>query len=198
MGVRQPATAQLSSQYIKIIHFFYTLLIFISNYTIVCKSWADGICEVTHYEWCHNKLCDSCRRTFHKVWWEISNWEGVRILAGMGVNCCCVAVTLWIAKFSCIFLQLPDQANLDICIITIRKACMFPISLLFFLQSLSMSPWVTLSPIQPSKTIAGAGNVRISATFAPFSDLIDQRIVLTPESIPAPGAAAPLTWVRYN
>lgn len=133
MGVRQPATAQLSSQYIKIIHFFYTLLIFISNYTIVCKSWADGICEVKHNEWCHRKLCDSCRRTFHKIWWETSNWEGVRILAGMGVNCCCVAVTLWIAKFSCIFLQLPDQANLDICIITIRKACMFSYFIVVFL-----------------------------------------------------------------
>ena len=124
----------------------------------------------------------------------------MRILAGMGVSCCCVAVTLWIAKFSCIFLQLPDQANLDFCIITIRKACMFSYSIIvsFYVQSLSMSPWVTLSPIQPSKTIAGAGNVRISATFAPFSDLIDQRIVLTPETIPALGAAAPLTWVRYN
>ena len=118
----------------------------------------------------------------------------------MGVNCCCVAVTLWIAKFSCIFLQLPDQANLDICIITIRKACMFSYFIVVFLTifvHVSLA-WVTLSPIQPSKTIAGAGNVRISATFAPFSDLIDQRIVLTPESIPAPGAAAPLTWVRYN
>ena len=123
-------------------------------------------------------------------------------MAGMGVSCCCVAVTLWIAKFSCIFLQLPDQANLDFCIITISKACMqvFLFNYCFFLCTIfvhvSLGNFISYPAI---KDHCGSWKCSYFCNICSVLRLNrPENCPETPDSIPTPGAAGPLTWVRYN